>query len=885
MRALLSWVLHRVAGADLARDIEGDMAESGAGVSRLIAIAAQLTARRCREAMAEVWRSGSAGAAIGSDLRYAVRAVRRSPWYSLTVIGVIALSMALATTVFAVVDGVLFKPLPYPQAQQLYSIQPGFASLGRSLEPLSVSGIDIANWSAAAPDVGITGFWTVNYSTAGETRGQGAYLVAHVQPNIFDVVGVRPMIGGFAASDFHGDADHPAPFLPAVISYSVWQSRFLGAADVIGRTIIADAVRQTGFRVVGVMPQGFQFPTGGFDVDLLTPPIVPPKAFFNPRVRAIREVIARAPAGMSVATLRGQIEAGMSVTAATFPAPAAAETAARPGRMSGPYDRAHVVPLSQFMGSRERPVFAAIFIAAIILVSLGALNVSGLLAARCLDRARELTLRRALGAGGMGIARLIVLEASLLITAGCALGIAIAPSLLRVGLTLLPSRLSLLKTPAIDWRVAGFVALSAIVLAVPTTIWPIRRALRMRVGSLADGNQTSERRRSIGRSIVIGGQVAGAVILTVFGALLVTSVLALYVRSPNVATDNVVQAVAIVEGAGGAMGSSVERGARVGSVLQQLSVMPGVTAAAAMSAQTLRGGQVRSWFNPPQGAANPALDVTVLGGTPEIFRVLGLQLVAGRLPTSDELAHADSVVIVGDLVARAYFPEGSAVGQVLTYGDDARPFRVVGVVKDVRWQGMDQPTGNIYGPFETLSRSPVVGFYLRVADGSVGSVRGDLTRVIEATDPLIQPRPATTLAERFEESIRARRLQAWLFGSFATSALTIVGVGIFGLMAMAMARRGREVGIRMALGSSRAETVSALMREQLSAVMIGLVAGAGIAAWAVRFMSWFLYGLGPYNVMVWAVAIITILGTASIGALIPSLRASRIDPVRALREE
>jgi predicted permease len=883
MRQIIDLWLRRMAGSELAGDIIGDVAESGAGAGRLLSITVGIMARRIADAMATIWRSRPKLSGGGADLRYTARSLRRSPWYAATVIGVIALSMSLAITVFAVVDGVLFKPLPYPQASHLYSVWPGFARLGRSQEPMGASLVDLANWSAATGDTGITGFSVENTMIGGDPSSDGTYALARVQPNFFDVIGVRPLLGGFDAGDFHADFDHLPLLTPAVISYSVWQARFHGAADAVGQTMIADRSTGRGYRVSGIMPAGFLFPSARADAQIITPEIVPQAFLLDPRSRGIREVVARTPAGVSRDELRSRIEAGMAVTAATFPAPRPSSDPRR-ASLSGPYDRADVMPLSSVMGIRERPVFAAIFIAAVILVSLGAINVSGLLAARCLDRTRELSLRRALGAGADGIVQLVVFEALVLIAAGCALGFAVAPSLLHVGLALLPSRLSLLKVPAIDWRVAMFVAVSALILAVPASIWPIRRALGIRAAALADGNTTSERRRSTGRFIVIASQVAGAAILTIFGALLVSSTLALYVISPNVDTDNVVSDVAIVTGAGGQMGVSVERTARVAAVIDHLRAMPGVSAAAAMSGQTLRGGIVKSWFNPPATAANPALDVTVLGGTRDLFRVLDLRVVDGRLPTEAELAHDEPLVVIGELVARAYFPETSAVGRILTYGDDARPYRIVGVVKDVRWQGMDQPTGNIYGPFAVLSRSTVVGFYVRTAANG-GVVKAGLPAAIVDADPLFQPSPPTMLAERFSDSIRARRLQAWLFGSFATSSLTIVGVGIFGLMAMAMARRSREVGIRMALGASRAQTVSVLMREQLSAVAIGLVAGAAFAAWSVRFMSWFLYSVGAYDLRIWSVAIATIAATAMTGTLVPSLRASRIDPVRALRED
>ena len=199
------------------------------------------------------------------ELRYALRTLRRAPWYSATVVGVIALGMALSTAVFAVVDGVLFKPLTYPQADRLVAIQPGFNNLPAPTSPsaslvrrvMSASVRDIADWQAAAPDAVITGLQARQWPGMGEGVNETPFGVGLVQRNFFETVAVRPLVGGFAAADF----DHEDIVRPVVIAYELWQSRFRGASDTIGRTYIDDPTSGRGFRVVGVMPRGFVFPS------------------------------------------------------------------------------------------------------------------------------------------------------------------------------------------------------------------------------------------------------------------------------------------------------------------------------------------------------------------------------------------------------------------------------------------------------------------------------------------------------------------------------------------------------------------------------------------------------------------------------------------------
>jgi predicted permease len=871
MRRVLSAWLRRIAGDDLAKDILGDVAESGGGLGRIAAIACGITVRHTADALGAIIRLGSPRGAA-KDLHYATRTLRRTPWYAAATIGVIALSMALATTVFAVVDGVLFKPLPSPHDEQLYAIQPGFTKLARADRRESAGPVDLAAWSAAAPGASITGFRAENWLIADSPTG--SYGVGMVGPNFFDVIGVRPLFGGFAASDFDAVDSTEPKITHALISFDVWQSRFLGRGDVAGQRIVADRVLGTGYRVVGVMPEGFGFPVRRGAVQLIVPDALSRAALIDPRRHPYQEVVARMPQ-RNASILRAQVEAGMRAVADVFPAPTQ-EDAAR-GRSVLPYDRADIVPLTTAMGERDRPLFAAIFFAAAILVSLGAVNVSGLLAARYLDRARELGLRRALGANGFSVARLVMAESLVVTGAGCAAGLVLSPWLLRLGLDLLPDNLMLIKTPAIDLRVAGFSAVAALALALLASAWPIRRALRVPSGLVADGVSVTGRRRSPGRFIVVTSQIAGAAVLCVVGGLFVTSTLALYARSPNVRTDDVLSVVTVMSGDG-------DRATRVRAVLDRLREIPGVTSASGMSLQALNSGPVRGWFNPPPDAPDPTIGMVVSGVTSNFYDTVGLQLVAGRFPAAEQIGRDDPVIVIGEGLSRAYFGGASPVGRTLTLGPDLRPFTISGVVKDVRWMGMDIGLTNIYGPYALLPQHTVGGFYLRVS-GDVVGVQAQVGAAIERTDPFMQVLAPETLAERFADSIRARRLQAWLFGAFASAALAIVGVGILGLMAMSVAGRSREIGIRMALGSTSSGVLSLLMREQAAAVGAGLLMGGGIAAWAVRFFAWSLYDVGVFDLRIWAVSIGAIVLAAVVGTLVPSMRGSRVDPLRALRVE
>jgi predicted permease len=831
---------------------------------------------------------------LGADIRYSLRALRRSPAYTLTVVAVVALGMTLATTVFAVVDGVLFRPLPYPAADRLVAIEPGFTNLpapaataANSRPVSSVSPLDLANWRKAAPDIAITAFRAQGWGGLGEGVNEPAYGGALVEANFFDTIGVQPLIGGFTPADF----DREDRVRPVIISHELWQTRFRGMPDVIGQRFIGDptAAVSWGFRVVGVMPPGFLFPSSRLAVSMIGP-FVPDRAkLFDPTLRSLPEVIARVPARMSAETLAERLAAGTRATAAAFPVrgPKPANWSERGWAMQGPYDRVNVSPLSSRLGRQERPLFAAIFTAAIILLALGGLNVSGLMTARGLDRARELALRRALGASAAAVARLVFVEAMLPIAIGSIAGLALAVPLLRVGARLLPEELVLLRTQStvgIDFRVVLFVLGSAAVLATLSAVWPIRRALTP-TPALAEGGRGGTRSRSFGRAVIVVSQVAGALVLTLGGGLLVTSILAVYSHRPPIRTDGVVAMGMTMVGPGVTMGKlAPERTPRINAMLEAIRRVPGVTDVGLTDAQTLVGGGEMSWFMPPPQAGNARLVVGTHAVTPHFYRVLDPQLVMGRLPNDAELGSDAPVIVVSERVARAYWPNESPLGQTLIDQQTRTPFAVVGVVRDVRWNSWDTELASIYGPYTRLSRFPFPTVFIQTSM-SASQTLALVTPAIAAADPLISVDRAGTLNDFFKDSVRQRRFQSWLFGSFAFAALVIVGSGILGLIAMSTARRTREMGIRLALGSTREGLVRLLLREQLRSVAAGVVIGSAVSIWAVRFVQTYLYEVTPYDLRVWSIAIFVIVATTVIGTLVPSLRASRTDPVDALRTD
>jgi putative ABC transport system permease protein len=833
---------------------------------------------RWRRRSARPWRGAEGGlrASFWNDFRYVLRGLRGAPWYSTTVMAVVAAPIAMAATTFAVVDGVLFRPLPYPDAAQLVALLPNFEGPSRTTiadGSQAASELDLRHWRAVVPHVPITAYRVQPWSGLGENINDAAAGVAVVEANFFDVVRVWPLFGGFTADDFRA----PNRIQPVITTYNVWQGRFAGG-EILGREIVTNRATGSGVRIVGVMPKGFAFPSTRWDVSFLAPYVStgPP----DPRRRYFSEVIARLPEGTTAASVEERLRPGAAAVAREFPAlglPPQGWPEAR-WRRQGPYDLVEVRPLSKTLAAKNVAFFSAVFGAVILLIVMAAVNISSLMAARALDRQPQMDVRRSLGATARAIARLWLLESSVLVMSGGALALATMPYLLRVMTHLLPENLVLLKPAAFDWRVSAFIATSLLVLSFVIAVAPIRKAL----GS-GWTRSASPRVRTSSRFLIVGGQVAVAVVLTVLGSMLVGSLLLVYAEDPPIHVDDVVALNVMLAGPGATMSPSPERAAREQSMRERLKGIAGVRAVGSSGAQVLAGGGALFTFRPPSGRRPPGnLDTWAV--SEGFYDVLEPQIVAGRVPSNDELRQAAPLAVVSERVAKAYWPDGGVIGQNLTNGDTNTPFTVVGVVREVRWTAWDTESPVIYAPYATTSRAPWITFLLRT-DGQTGRVAADAVRVIQAADALATPRRAGTLDEWFRESVMLRRLQSWLFGSFAAAALVIVGAGILGLLAMSAARRTKEVGIRCALGATRLGVVVMMLREQLAAVLAGVIAGGAAAAWAIQPLKSYLYQVTPADPRVWVTAIAVVLMVAVAGTLVPALKASQIDPVRALRQD
>jgi putative ABC transport system permease protein len=814
------------------------------------------------------------------ECRQAGRSLSRSPWFTGATIGVVALGIAFAATVFAVVDGVLFRPLPYPEPDRLFSvIEKAWPGNGLP-ETASPSPVQLDAWRDALPDVQVAayvGLRIPNFILRSGPRAEELVRVM-VGPGFWDTLGVAPMFGQFAPEDFTPQGRVHA----AVISWDFWQRWFGGDPGAIGQSIVDD--NGSGVRVVGVLPRRFTAPWG-FRADIVTPLVSKPDS----RDRGT-PVLVRLLTGMSEQQVASRLSAINAALAPDWPVSSSPNPSLR--HRSMPVGDVAMTPLRTVLTGESRTTSWLVLGMALSLVVLGCLNIAGLAAARVRDRWRDLMLRRALGGAALDLFRLLALEHTIVVMAGTVAGVVLASPLLQITVRLMPEQMRWLMAPAVDWRVVAFAAVVAAgaVFAITGFAGRDLRKDLPRI-TLADGRTTSRQGRWSGWTIV-SAQVAVATVLVVGGSLVAGSLMRVWQEEPGLALADT-----------GRIRVTPPRGAtatEIEQLLGDLRRVPGVVAAGGAASSILNGVSfLGSDFDPPSHipASPPGVAPGSIGVRLQSMRVTdgylattGLTLIDGRLPTAEEFATGAPVLVVSESVARGYWPDQQPIGQTLISNEfmraPGRPFTVVGVVEDARYIALDRDAhGAIYYP-NAAGGTPWLGTVLVRLDTNGTTSLGDVGAWMQTRCPRCTIYGAPTpLDELIAASIRPRTFHAWLFTSFAVAALSVAGAGILGLVAMVSSRRTKEIGIRLALGATPAGITWQMVREQTVAVAAGLIAGGLAAVWAVRFVESYLYKLPMYDASTWAVAIGLLLVVSILGAAVPSALASRLDPLQALREE
>jgi predicted permease len=809
-------------------------------------------------------------------LRQAARTLVKNPAASLVAIFTLALAIGATTAIFSVVYGVLLRPLPYPDSDRLMAVwevnnRGGYARLAdpnfRDFRDRAHSFSALAKYTDGITSVA---------GTAEPTRTR----VASVSRDFFKVLGVQPSQGrGIGPDDARLGA---APV--AIVSHRFW-IQSLGSSRAFQDFQLRTRGRT--HAVVGVMPPGFQFPTG---TDMWVPAELDEEN--SSRTAHNYSAIGRLRDGVSSA--QGSADIGAIARDIVRLSPERSDYLMRD---------AVAIPLQASVTRRVGSALYVLLAAVFFLLLVACANVTNLLMAQAIARQREIAIRHALGAGRGRLVRQFVTESLLLLTISCAGGLAIASAGTSALLSLAPPELPRLDDVAVDWMVLAFsMGLSALVAVALGFVTAMRATRGLSRDILVDAarGQTTGASGQRGARIVVAAQMAMTVVLLVGAALLARSLYRVLSVDPGFRTDGLVTMDLALPYADGAEARG-RLAAFYDEVFVRLGAIPGVENVAAATAVPMDGGLPDGLFAEiaPNDAPKTFDDLRALFrqkerlGTadfgvvsPDYFRALGIPLVRGRLFDNRDGRDAAHVAVINGSLARSRWRGADPLGATIEFGNmdgDLRPLTIVGIVGDTREYGLEQPARpTVYVNLMQRPRFQVTVVMRSSADPR--SITSPARAVLRELAPDVPPR-FRTFAQIYSASLGSRRFNLTLVAVFAGTALLLAVAGIYGVMSYTVIQRTREIGVRMALGASSRQVFRTILGQGLTTTAIGITVGVVAALGLTRTIQTLLFGVTPTDPVAYAAVAALLAVVATLACWLPARRAMRADPMEALRQE
>ena len=805
---------------------------------------------------------------VVSDVRFALRTLRRSPAFTVISALTLALGVASTTAIFSLVSGILLRPLPFPQPERLVRVIQSYPEKGLDTWALSQQ-------NAALNRSEVRDFeHFAAYSLQGETlTGDGAperLLALLVSGDFFSTLGVQAAVGRTVTESEITPKSAPV----AVLGYGFWQSHFGGRSSIIGQTIDLDG---TPTRIVGVMPRDFAFPRP--DVPVYLPFALDPTRRFGWYLTGV----ARLAPGATVAHAERQATVTMwnwarSNADALWPKPIPPEST---------HMRALVVPLREAVtGNVTRPLLVLQAAVALLLL-IAVANIATLVSSRSAARVSEIAVRTALGASTRRVARQLVTEALVVAAIGGAIGVGLAALAVRSFVRWNAATLPRIQEVGIDWRVLVFALTASVLSGVLFGLVPaLRVAHTPRLADDLAGTQKASARTSTRRlnNAMIVAQLALSLLLLVSAGLVLKSFRRLVQTDLGFEPRNVLAVTVPLP-----MKKYMDRQAAVPAtqaLVDRVRSLPGVRDATAATNMPYNGtntdGFVVEGREPPSAGAET--QVVQLAVTPGYFGVLGIPLRYGRDFTASDRENSVPVVVVDDAFARRFWKGSEAVGKRMRFTGDTTWLTIVGVVGSVRDEDVAQPgRPHAYTPYaQEPSTRPTL---LVATNGDVSSVLAEVRRAVAALEPGAPLANVKVLSDAVAQALANRRLTEVLLTGFAILAVSIAVVGIYGVMTLYVASRTREFGIRIAVGAEPRRVFSLVMREGLLLATSGVAIGIGGALLVTRSLAALLYEVSATDPGVFTTLAIGLLIAAVASCYRPARRAANADPLIALRAE
>jgi putative ABC transport system permease protein len=804
------------------------------------------------------------------DLRFAARLLRRTPGFTIVTVAVLALGIGANSAIFSVVNALMLEPLPYRQPDRLVVVWEH--NLPRDQKSNVVSPGNYLHWREMNRVFeNMAGIATFRTTLTGSGEPEEV-PVQYVNGGLLSMIGIAPERGRLFTA-----ADEAPNVNVAIIGDHLWRSRFGGDPDILNHTIQLNRVPHT---VVGIMPPGFSVFAKGFSqgdgaADLWVP-IGFDAAARTPRGRWMT-VIARLKNGATVAQAQGDMTRVHAELTRMFPDFNTGWTA-------------RVVPLQDQMTGDVRPALIVLLAAVGFVLLIACANVANLLLARATARQRELAVRAALGADRSRLIRQLLAESLLLSLAGAAVGLVLAWWTVLGVRTAIASQLGISRLAAvsIDARVLLFTLAAAIVSGVVFGIVPALAAgSSSLVTALKEGGRSGTGARGARtRNLLVIVETALALVLLVGAGLLIRSFAAILDVNPGFdPTHTLTMKVTIPQAV---YKTGDEQRAFFDRLFARFDAIPGVQTSGGTSFLPLNGAGAATGFEivgqpKPAAGEEPVCDVRVV--THHYFRAMGVPLLRGRFYDTRDKGDNVRRVIINEAMARTYFPNTDPIGQhVIVSWNDEGPDEIIGVVGDVRQADLEteaRPT--VYWPPSRFTY-PWTSVAIRTA-GDARAVVAPAVAALHDLDPNVAAADVRTMRDILDISVAQRRLTMTILAVFAGVALLLAAVGIYGVIGYMVSQRTQEIGIRMALGAGRPSVLQMVIGQALVLALVGIAAGAAGALALTRLMSNLLFGVTPTDPLTFAAvaALLAIIAAAAAG--IPAARATRVDPLTALRAE
>ena len=813
------------------------------------------------------------------DLRFGLRTLRKSPGFTIIAVITLALGIGANTAIFSIVNAVLLKPLPFPEPDRLLYINSGFSNQKDVARPFAMSYPDFLDWRASAKSLsGMASYHDDSFTLTG--LEQPLHVNGStVSGDFFSVVGVQPFLG----RGFTREEEKPGTRV-IVLSYQLWQSAFHGDRGIVGRAITMD---KQSYTVVGVMPAGFVFPMDGqppalwrtFAADGET---TDPKGRPMTGQRGAHFLLAvgRLKPGVSLETGREELNVIARNLAAQYP------------NTNKKFSVAIVTTELEHLVGENRTQLMILLVSVAVVLLIACLNVANLLLVRASKRNREIAVRAALGARRMRVVRQMLTESVVLGFAGACLGIPLALWGLKAFISLNAAKMPRIQSAGLDGSVLAFTAGIALLTSIIFGLVPALRASSpnlsefMKEGRGTTSGSAHQRLRGL---LVILETTLGLTLLVIAG-LLLRSFNRILSVDPGMNPHHV---LTVNFDLPEKKYNEQQQITFYTELLRRLRNVPGITSVAAVTPLPLSGNGAIITFqiegHPVPEAEAPSADIKVV--TPNYFHTLQIPLLGGRDFTERDDANAPGVVVINQAFAQRYFPNQNALGQHITPGatnhGKPQPREIVGIVGNVKSRRLDVADRPEYYIPDTQLNFGSMSVCVRtsVEPHSVTSaVRG----VVASMDPDLPLYDVKSMDEYLAATLSTPRFQAILLEGFAGLALLLTAIGLYGVVAYAVAQRTHEIGVRITLGASRSSVIKMVLKSGFQLTAIGLAGGIVISLVAGRFISSLssvLFGVKPTDALTFG-SVVGIMALVSLAACyIPAWRASKVDPMVALRYE